>query len=163
MMVMTTIPMNVSMGYFFLGGIPDFDDLHVKVQGHACERVVSIHGYRIKTNLRYRYDASLVSRETHSRFYFLFTKSAAGNFLNEVFIFLTISFFGLDLKIQFFAFGFSFKTLFHSGNKIAGAMKVVQRITAFTRVDDGTFIITQCIMNGGYLVFRNLHKTTCYS
>ena len=162
LMVVAAGAVDVAVGEFFLGGIADFADGHVKVEMRSCERVVAVEGHFVigdffdGDDLRTLAAAGLeLTADFEVRHAFDLRSRDDNDFLAVMF---AITFLGRNIHLEGIAGDLAIKRLFQTRNDLAIAMDIRQGFVTIRRVDGLFFIVSESVVDEDDFAGSDLHE-----
>lgn len=158
---MTAGAVRVTMGEFFRGGVSDFDDFHIEVEGLAREGMVGVDHHLVGADVDDREEARShvgVGLELHAGFELGSTlEGGAGDGLDEVLVTGAVALFGGDGDVELISRVLSFKGLFESRDDVAGAVEVGEGSATGRGVKNLATVAGEGVVDGNDLVFGDVH------
>lgn len=149
-MLVSAWTVNVTVGFLFVRRVSDFQDLHVKVEVHAAERVKRRAHHRWPLNLRHPKGERLTlfglrlkthpALDGHVR-----GKARAGHSNRFDLLFWAVAFFGGNARVELVTNTLAHKLTLKARDNVSTAMEVEQGPVVFRTVQLLPFVVGQHI------------------
>lgn len=149
---------NVTVADFFFGSLANFQHFHIKIEIHPGEGMIGIDRHLLEPDIGYGNHHTIVGVKLHTLFHFLIAKRGTRHLLDEPLVANTVTFFRTYLQFEFVSFFLAFQSFFHTGNQVAFAMEVVERVAAGAAIQYISAIVGERIMDRCDGVFGDFHE-----